>query len=555
MAQDGAQELDAGTVIGGCRIVRVIGRGGMGVVYLAEQEALGREVAVKVIAPAFARDVEFRQRFERESRLAASLHHPSVVPVYAAGEDDGRLFTVMRYIGGSDLRLVLSQEGALAPTRAVRIASGVAAALDAAHAADLVHRDVKPANVLLTSAGDGESAYLTDFGLTKKVSSQSAITATGQWVGTLDYIAPEQLEHDRVDGRADIYALGCVLFEMLTGRTPYVGTTVQKMWAHVNLPPPSVAEVAPAAGALDAVVKRAMAKAPEDRYPTAGALAEAATAAARRVPDLGPEARTRVMSRGPTSGGGRGRRVRPLLVLVAVAVVGAVAALLLATGGGDDDGTQTPVPAGKRIRGTNGADSLTGGPGADRIAALAGDDELDGGDGPDRLAAGAGDDVVAESEDDSVDVVTCGPGRDVVAKPDTRDVLATDCEQAGWTASSIDGPDENDVAVVPRTAGRRVSFRATCRARCVGTIELRTPRTRELLGQGSFELPTARRADLVAQLNRRGTAYVRGGRRIRVVIRARRVCRCPDPPPIVASGFTLAAAPDDQGRGKRKSDS
>src|SRR5688572_11712287 len=147
MVQDGAQELEPGTVIGGCRIIRAIGRGGMGVVYLAEQEALGREVAVKVIAPAFAGDVEFRRRFERESRLAGSLHHPNVVPVYAAGEDDGRLFTVMRYVRGSDLRLVLSRDGALEPARAARIVSDVAAALDAAHAADLVHRDVKPANV------------------------------------------------------------------------------------------------------------------------------------------------------------------------------------------------------------------------------------------------------------------------------------------------------------------------------------------------------------------------------------------------------------------------
>src|SRR5687768_7031888 len=156
MTQGGAHEPDLGTVIGGCRIIRVIGRGGMGVVYLADQEALGREVAVKVIAPAFARDAGFRQRFERESRLAASLHHPSLVPVYAAGEDEGRLFTVMRYIEGTDLRFVLAEDGALAPRRAVRIASDIAAALDVAHAADLVHRDVKPANVLLAPAENGE---------------------------------------------------------------------------------------------------------------------------------------------------------------------------------------------------------------------------------------------------------------------------------------------------------------------------------------------------------------------------------------------------------------
>ncbi len=245
----------------------------MGVVYLAEQEALRRQVAVKVISSQFAGDPAFRQRFERESRLAAAIDHPNLVPVHAAGEDDGRLFIVMRFIAGTDLRVVLAEEGALPQARAVEIVSAVAAGLDAAHAAGLVHRDVKPANVLLATDAKRPWAYLTDFGLTKEMSSQSGITISGQWVGTVDYIAPEQLEHGQVDGRADVYALGCVLYEMLTGATPYSGTALQKMWAHVNLPPPSLADAAPAAAALDPVVRKGMAKAPEDRFQSAGALA------------------------------------------------------------------------------------------------------------------------------------------------------------------------------------------------------------------------------------------------------------------------------------------
>ena len=274
----------------------------MGVVYLAEQEALRRQVAVKVISSQFADDPAFRRRFERESRLAAAIDHPNLVPVHAAGEDDGRLFIVMRFIAGTDLRVVLAEEGALPPARAVEIVSAVAAGLDAAHAAGLVHRDVKPANVLLATDADRPWAYLTDFGLTKEVSSQSGITISGQWVGTVDYIAPEQLEHGQVDGRADVYALGCVLYEMLTGATPYSGTALQKMWAHVNLPAPSLADAAPAAAALDPVVQKAMAKAPEDRFQSAGALAAAAAAVVAIV------RRTKRLKRAPVCFRDRGRR-------------------------------------------------------------------------------------------------------------------------------------------------------------------------------------------------------------------------------------------------------
>src|SRR4051794_4669315 len=179
----------------------------MGVVYLAEQTSLRRQVALKLITPEYAEDDEFRRRFERESQLAASLDHPNVIPVYEAGNADGVLFISMRYVVGSDLRKIIHDEGRIATARAVRLISEVAAALDAAHHRGLVHRDVKPANVLVGTELGGERAYLTDFGLTKHVSSVSGITNTGQWVGTLDYVAPEQVSGGPLDARVDIYSL------------------------------------------------------------------------------------------------------------------------------------------------------------------------------------------------------------------------------------------------------------------------------------------------------------------------------------------------------------
>ena len=476
----------------------------MGVVYLAEQEALSRQVAVKVISSQFAGDPAFRRRFERESRLAAAIDHPNLVPIHAAGEDDGRLFIVMRFIAGTDLRVVLADEGALPQARAVEIVTAVAAGLDAAHAAGLVHRDVKPANVLLATDADRPWAYLTDFGLTKEVSSQSGITISGQWVGTVDYIAPEQLEHGQVDSRADVYALGCVLYEMLTGATPYSGTALQKMWAHVNLPAPSLADAAPAAAALDPVVQRAMAKAPEDRFQSAGALAEAAAAAtAGRAPAEAAEAaeaRTRVLS---GSGTARSRAPRRLVraALAAVAVAAALAVLLLVLlSGGDDEAQPGRTDIGTRVVGTNGEDSLVAGPGADRVEGLGGDDTLDGGTGPDSLAAGAGDDVIPASDDNAVDTISCGPGRDLVAQPDARDILEPDCEVAGWTITA-EGPYKDRMRVAPRVDRRRVTFEARCHARCEGSLELRTPVERRLLGLGGFELDRGRWGSITVDLN------------------------------------------------------
>ena len=281
---------EGGAVIGGCRVLRELGRGGMGVVYLAEEERLRRRVALKVISPELAQDVTFRHRFARESRLAAAIDHPNAVPVFSAGEDQGLLFLVMRYVDGTDLRSALAGEGKLEPARASRIVGQISSALDAAHAAGLVHRDIKPANVLLTGSGDQEHAYLSDFGLTKDVASQSQLTQSGHWLGTVDYAAPEQLEGGPTDARADVYSLGCVLFELLSGQVPYQGTLPQKLWSHMHRPPPSLATHAPnLTAAFDPVIHRAMAKDPSARFRSAGDLGRAARAAAAGTAITEPE--------------------------------------------------------------------------------------------------------------------------------------------------------------------------------------------------------------------------------------------------------------------------
>ncbi|QKW23674.1 protein kinase [Kitasatospora sp. NA04385] len=263
-------ELD-GRTLAGYRLEHVLGRGGMAVVYRAEDLRLGRTVAVKLLAPELARNETFRQRFVRESHIAASLDHPNIVPVYDAGEVEGVLYLAMRYVRGRDLRALLDREGPLTGAQTVRIAVQVASALDAAHAHDLVHRDVKPGNVLIAEGTDPdrpEHAYLTDFGLTKKSLSLTGLTSVGQFVGTLDYVAPEQISGRPVDGRCDVYSLGCVVFEMLTGGPPYRrDDDLALLWAHLNDPPPDVREQrADLPAGVAAVLERAMAKRRDDRY-------------------------------------------------------------------------------------------------------------------------------------------------------------------------------------------------------------------------------------------------------------------------------------------------
>src|SRR3954447_18457086 len=268
-------ELRAGDEFAGHRIEGVLGRGGMGVVYRAVDLRLNRVAALKLIAPALSADEDFRRRFQRESQVAASVRQQNVVTIYQAGEADGLLFVTMELVHGSDLRGLIGERRRLDLPTASAIVTQVAAALDSAHATGLVHRDVKPANVLI----DGSSplhVYLTDFGLTKRTSSQSGITKTGLFVGTIDYAAPEQIKGWPVDARADVYALGCMLFEMLAGKPPFRRENeYATMYAHTSDPPPQLG-VSPA---LDAVVARALAKEPDQRYPSAGDFARAVAAA------------------------------------------------------------------------------------------------------------------------------------------------------------------------------------------------------------------------------------------------------------------------------------
>jgi Protein kinase domain/PASTA domain len=261
-----------GAELAGYRIEAVAGRGGMGVVYRAWHLGLERPVALKVISPGLASQDEFRARFRRESRLAAALDHPHVLPIYEAGESDGVLFIAMRWVDGIDLGRVLDQDGALPLGRAVRLVAQVAGALDCAHSRGLVHRDVKPANVL---GADSDHGYLADFGLAKREDT-AGLTETGRWLGTADYAAPEQIEGGEVGPAADVYALGCVLFAALTGEPPFPReSAVAVAYAQVHDP-------APAAGvsmAMDAVLARALAKRPADRFASAGELSAAATVA------------------------------------------------------------------------------------------------------------------------------------------------------------------------------------------------------------------------------------------------------------------------------------
>jgi Protein kinase domain len=310
---------EIGTDFVGYRIEALIGRGGMGVVYRAYDLRLKRTVALKLVAPELALDERFRARFARESELAMSLEHPNVVPVYDAGDVDGRIYLAMRHVDGTDLRALLRREGTLEPARAIAIAGQVGNALDAAHARGLVHRDVKPSNVLLDK---DEHVYLADLGLSRRLEEQGPHAGDDRSVGTPAYLAPEQIEGGPVDARVDVYSLGCLLYECLTGRRPFAGDSrLAVAWAHLEEDPPSASEQNPdLPEAIDPVIREAMAKAPEDRYATCGALiAEAEAALGLREP--------------PTL-----RRRRLLLLAAAVTVVlltAAVVAALIVRGARD----------------------------------------------------------------------------------------------------------------------------------------------------------------------------------------------------------------------------
>ena len=295
-----------GSVLADFEIEGVVGRGGMGVVYRAVQLSLDRPVALKLIAPHLADEQGFRQRFVKESRLAASLDHPHIVPVYGAGEVDGVHYIAMRFVQGVDLRAAVAAAGRLDPGRAAQVVQQVSSALDAAHASGLVHRDVKPANILI-SQDNGQHAYLTDFGVTKRRSGDT--TTSAGWVGTLDYVAPEQLRGEAVDARADTYSLACVLYECLTGRVPFPrDDDAAKMWAHISDTPPLATDLAPDVPLLlSDVIRRAMAKSPRERFPSTGdfgcAVLDAATSHAAERPTKPANAGSKRQSRRPAPTG------------------------------------------------------------------------------------------------------------------------------------------------------------------------------------------------------------------------------------------------------------
>jgi len=270
----GEPNLALGTDFAGHRIDAFVGQGGMGLVFRATDLTLGRTVALKVIAPDVAGKPVFRTRFERECRAAAAIEHPHVVEIYQAGEDEGMLYLTMRFVEGTDLRRLLLTEGRLEPERAVSILGQVAGALDQAHASGLVHRDVKPGNVLLAQRSGHDHAYLTDFGITRRADDEP-VTRTGVALGSLDYIAPEQARGSNVDARADVYSLACVTFQMLTGSVVFArDNDLEKLWAHVHDRPRRLLTLNPELpAALQEVLDRALAKDPGDRPQSATELA------------------------------------------------------------------------------------------------------------------------------------------------------------------------------------------------------------------------------------------------------------------------------------------
>ncbi len=326
------REVHPGDVLAGYRIEAVVGQGGMGIVYRAMHLRLQRVDAVKVIAPELAEQAEFRSRFERESQVAAQIDHPNVIPIYAAGEEDGLLYIAMRFVQGTDVRTVLRREGPIGSRRAAQIVAAVGEALDAAHERGLVHRDVKPANVLIARERGREHVYLSDFGLAKvTTSARKGETRTGMFIGTIDYVSPEQALGERLDARSDVYSLGCTLFHMLTGQVPFpLEFEPAKLIAHTRDPFPSVRTLAPEVPAeLDAAVARAAAKRPEDRYQSAGDLGRAALAAAEGRPFVGGQRSVAIGPAAPTE--------PPVVPVPAAQTAGATAIATTPRGFGERD--------------------------------------------------------------------------------------------------------------------------------------------------------------------------------------------------------------------------
>jgi hypothetical protein len=343
-----SQLVGVGQRLGGYRLDAVAGRGGMGVVYRATQLELDRVVAVKVISPDLAADPVFRERFKREARMLAAVDHPHVIPIHEAGEIDGTLFMSMRWIDGRDLAREIRDANGLDPSRALVILEQIAGGLDAAHEHGLVHRDLKPANVLLEARAGGEHAYLTDFGAGRQLEVPSDMTATGAWLGTLDYIAPEVLDGAPAAPRSDLYALGCMLFEALAGAPPFHrDTPLATMAAHRRDPPPSLHSRRPALSpSLDAVLARALAKDPAQRYPSARRLVEAASdalSAARGQATVASEQPAGPVPP-PATLRGAGSAPRRWLAMAVVIIILAVAGVIVLSPFGGEAPRSSPQP-------------------------------------------------------------------------------------------------------------------------------------------------------------------------------------------------------------------
>lgn len=328
-----------GQEVAGYYIEDVIGKGGMAVVYLALDPRLSRRVALKILNPALSVDDRFRRRFILESRAVASIEHPNIIPVYEASTDpDGVLYIAMRYVEGLDLRRLLHEEGPLPPGRVNQLFAQVAAALDTAHGHDLIHRDVKPANILVA----GDHVYLTDFGITKHRTSISGLTRTDQVIGTPRYMAPEQINKEVIDGRCDQYALACVVYEALCGRLPFErDNDIALLWAHLAESPAPLSQWRPELPpAVDAVLARALAKTPEQRFPSCGAFVAALRdAISEQAQPTQPVSVPMVT----TAARGRPRRW-PLAAVSLVAALAALTlvALLVLSGRGEADWTRYP---------------------------------------------------------------------------------------------------------------------------------------------------------------------------------------------------------------------
>jgi serine/threonine-protein kinase len=440
-----------GSNFGSYRLDSLLGSGGMGVVYLATDLRLGRRVALKVIAPELAAQPSFRSRFVREAQLAASLEHPSIVTIHEVGEVNGELYLTMRFVPGRNLASILRLEAPLDPERTVWLLGQVASALDYAHANGLVHRDVSPRNILVEPSTEGhERASLVDFGLSREVGDGETVTRPGQIVGSVDTIAPEQIEGGRIDGRADQYALACAMFLCLTGRPPFVGDLdAVVLYGHVHTPPPMVRGLQPSLPAhLDGVLARGLAKRPGDRFASCSDLVGAARSAlggsSRPLSASVPaQARADASSRSARAASpmdaqsasapaasGSGSRRRVVLVgatgLVALAGLGAVGYSLLSQGG--------PAPS-------PDADASTPlvGPIADGLIVFVSD------------ADGQGDLYSVRPDGSDLRQLTSGPNddRDPALSPDGNNILFS---------SDIDGT--RDLYLLPRGAStpRQVTF-------------------------------------------------------------------------------------------------